>query len=66
VNRARQTLDGVAGKSVNVAKVLRALGGRPCAVGLVGPQRGVLLRQVLEARALTATSFPWRLKRVSV
>ena len=58
VNRARQTLDGVAGKSVNVAKVLRTLGGRPCAVGLVGPQRGVLLRQVLEARGIDCDFVP--------
>jgi hypothetical protein len=28
VNRAAVTLDGAAGKAVNVAKVLRALGGR--------------------------------------
>jgi len=58
VNRARETLDGVAGKSVNVAKVLRALGGRPCAVGLVGPRRGILLQQALEARGIDCDFVP--------
>jgi tagatose 6-phosphate kinase len=58
VNRARETLDGVAGKSVNVAKVLRALGGRPSAVGLVGPPRGILLQQVLEARGIDCDFVP--------
>lgn len=52
VNRARETLDGVAGKSVNVAKVLGALGGRPWVLGLVGPRRGALLRQTLEDRGI--------------
>lgn len=52
VNRARQTVDGVAGKSINVAKVLRALGGRPLATGFVGPVRGRQLRVELESRGI--------------
>jgi len=40
VNRAVTTLDGVAGKSINVAKVLRALGDHPVATGFLGGERG--------------------------
>ena len=36
VNRAAVTCDGVAGKSINVAKVLRALGATPVAAGFLG------------------------------
>src|SRR5881296_574698 len=52
VNRAVTTLDGAAGKSVNVAKVLNALGERPVAVGFLGGDRGESLRSVLEARGI--------------
>jgi tagatose 6-phosphate kinase len=52
VNRAATTLDGVAGKSVNVAKVLKALGATPMAVGFLGGDRGVYLRSLLEARGI--------------
>lgn len=52
VNRAVTTLDGVAGKSVNVAKVLTALGERPLAVGFLGGDRGEQLRAELEARGI--------------
>jgi tagatose 6-phosphate kinase len=52
VNRAVTTLDGVAGKSVNVAKVLKALGERPVAVGFLGGDRGEQLRAELEARGI--------------
>jgi len=52
VNRAVTTLDGVAGKSVNVAKVLKALGERLVAVGFLGGDRGELLRAELEARGI--------------
>ena len=52
VNRAETTLDGVAGKSVNVAKVLKALGERPVAVGFLGGDRGEQLRAELEARGI--------------
>jgi tagatose 6-phosphate kinase len=52
VNRAVKTLDGVAGKSVNVAKVLHALGERPVAVGFLGGDRGEHLRQALLSRGV--------------
>jgi tagatose 6-phosphate kinase len=52
VNRAVTTLDGVAGKSVNVAKVLKALGERPVAVGFLGGDRGEQLRAELKARGI--------------
>ena len=52
VNRAATTLDGAAGKSVNVAKVLRALGEQPVATGFLGGDRGEQLRAVLEARGI--------------
>lgn len=49
VNRATSTLEGVAGKSVNVAKVLHALGERVVALGFVGGERGTFLERCLEA-----------------
>ncbi|PYJ07226.1 MAG: hypothetical protein DME25_04340 [Verrucomicrobia bacterium] len=52
VNRALTTLDGAAGKSVNVAKVLKALGERPVAVGFLGGDRGEQLRVMLEAKGI--------------
>ena len=52
VNRAVTTLDGVAGKSVNVAKVLKALGERPVATGFLGGDRGEEVRSLLEARGI--------------
>lgn len=52
VNRASTTLDGIAGKSVNVAKVLKALGERPIATGFLGGDRGDYLRSVLESRGI--------------
>jgi len=52
VNRAVTTLDGVAGKSVNVAKVLKALGEQPVATGFLGGDRGEELRAQLEARGI--------------
>lgn len=48
VNRAATTVDGAAGKSVNVAKVLKALGEQPLAVGFLGGDRGAEVRRVLE------------------
>jgi tagatose 6-phosphate kinase len=47
VNRAATTLDGAAGKSVNVAKVLRVLGEQPLATGFLGGDRGNFVRAVL-------------------
>ena len=45
VNRAATTLDGVAGKSINVAKILKALGAHPVATGFLGGRtRGFFAR----------------------
>ena len=52
VNRAVTTLDGAAGKSVNVAKVLKALGEHPVATGFLGGARGEQLRRALEAQGI--------------
>lgn len=52
VNRAVATLEGAAGKAVNVAKVLQALGEPPVAIGFLGGDRGEFLRSVLEARGI--------------
>ncbi|MGB7767497.1 MAG: 1-phosphofructokinase family hexose kinase [Verrucomicrobiia bacterium] len=47
VNRAATTLDGAAGKSINVAKVLKVLGELPVATGFLGGDRGEFLRAAL-------------------
>jgi tagatose 6-phosphate kinase len=47
VNRAKTTLDGFAGKSINVAKVLAALGAQPTAAGFAGGDRGRELLKVM-------------------
>jgi tagatose 6-phosphate kinase len=52
VNRAVTTLDGVAGKSVNVAKVLHALGEPVVAMGFLGGPRGAWVRHSLEGRGI--------------
>jgi tagatose 6-phosphate kinase len=52
VNRATQTLVGVAGKSVNVAKVLHALGEKPLAVGVAGGDSGRFILDVLHRRGI--------------
>jgi tagatose 6-phosphate kinase len=52
VNRATLTLEGVAGKSVNVAKVLKAVGEEPMATGFLGGDRGEFLRSVLATRRI--------------
>ncbi len=52
VNRAVTTVDGVAGKSVNVAKVLKALGERPMAAGFLGGDRGERVQGVLAERGI--------------
>jgi tagatose 6-phosphate kinase len=54
VNRAGTTLDGAAGKSVNVAKVLRALGERPLALGFLGGDRGKAVRSTLRTLGIAA------------
>ena len=52
VNRALTTLDGAAGKSVNVAKVLQTLGEQPLATGFLGGDCGEHLRTLLAARGI--------------
>jgi tagatose 6-phosphate kinase len=52
VNRATTTLDGAAGKSVNVAKVLKALGEHPVATGFFGGDRGEFLVSALKERGI--------------
>jgi tagatose 6-phosphate kinase len=52
VNRAVTTLDGAAGKSVNVAKVLKSLGERPVALGFLGGDRGAFVRRVLDEKGV--------------
>ena len=52
VNRAVTTLDGIAGKGVNVAKVLKALGEQPVATGFLGGDRGEEVRAQLEAHGI--------------
>src|SRR5262245_35048449 len=52
VNRASQTVEGIAGKSVNVAKVLSQLGEKVVATGFVGGNRGAQLLQLLQARGI--------------
>jgi tagatose 6-phosphate kinase len=52
VNRATTTLDGIAGKSVNVAKVLKALGENPIATGFLGGERGSLIESALAERGI--------------
>jgi 1-phosphofructokinase family hexose kinase len=47
VNRSATTLEGPAGKSVNVAKVLKALGEHPIATGFLGSRVGEYLRTAM-------------------
>ncbi len=49
VNRAVTALDSAAGKSINVAKVLKVLGEEPLAVGFLGGKRGSAVRAALAA-----------------
>jgi tagatose 6-phosphate kinase len=48
VNRATEVVEGAAGKSINVAKVLTALGGQAIELGFVGGQRGEFLISELD------------------
>jgi tagatose 6-phosphate kinase len=52
VNRAATTLDGAAGKAINVAKVLKVLGETPLATGFLGGDRGEFVRAVLSERGI--------------
>lgn len=52
VNRAVLTLEGAAGKGVNVAKVLKSLGQNPLATGFLGGERGRQLQAILDAKGI--------------
>ncbi len=52
VNRAHTTLDGAAGKSINVAKVLRSLGEKPVALGFAGGPRGEEILRALQSKGI--------------
>ena len=52
VNRAATTLEGAAGKSINVAKVLKVLGEQPVATGFLGGDRGEFLRAALAEKGI--------------
>ncbi len=52
VNRAISTLDGAAGKAVNVGKVLKALGDHPLLTGFCGGVRGAQLKDILSAHGV--------------
>ena len=52
VNRAATTLDGVAGKAINVAKVLKTLGEQPVITGFLGGDRGGFLRAVMAEKKI--------------
>jgi len=52
VNRAATTLDGVAGKAINVAKILKALGAHPVATGFLGGERGDFLRAAMAEKQI--------------
>lgn len=58
VNRAATTLDGAAGKAVNVAKVLYALGEHPLVTGFLGGDRGESLRAALRERGIAQDFVP--------
>lgn len=52
VNRAVTTVDGVAGKALNVAKALKAFGEHPVLTGFVGGDRGEHVRAVMAERQI--------------
>jgi len=52
VNRATSTLDGIAGKSINVAKVLKALGESPIVTGFIGGDRGAGIQSSLAEQGI--------------
>ena len=58
VNRAAICLDGVAGKSINVAKVLHALGEAVVAMGFLGGDRGKEVSEALQARGIQLDFVP--------
>ena len=52
VNRAVATLDGAAGKAVNVAKVLKTFGEEPLAAGFLGGDRGKFVLETIEKQGI--------------
>ena len=52
VNRARKVSTSPAGKAVNVAVVLRALGAQPVLTGFLGGATGATMRDLLAARGI--------------
>ncbi len=58
VNRAAATLDGAAGKAVNVAKVLHTLGARPIVTGFIGGSRGEEVKSVLQGKGIERDFLP--------
>src|SRR5436190_13777008 len=54
VNRATRTAESVAGKSVNVAKVLNSLGEKVVATGFAGGDRGAKLVALLKSKGIDA------------
>jgi 1-phosphofructokinase family hexose kinase len=52
VNRATTVVDGAAGKSVNVAKVLKVFGETPVALGFLGGPWGEHIRTILKTRGV--------------
>ena len=52
VNRAATTLDGAAGKAINVTKVLKALGEHPIATGFLGGDRGAFLHAAMAEKGI--------------
>jgi len=56
VNRAIRTLEGAAGKAVNVAKVLKTLRENPVATGFLGGARGDAIQEILKVKGI-ATEF---------
>jgi tagatose 6-phosphate kinase len=58
VNRAIATFDGAAGKSINVAKVLKVLGAHPVATGFLGGERGECLRTIMAQMKIESDFVP--------
>jgi tagatose 6-phosphate kinase len=58
VNRAVTTLECAAGKSVNVAKVLRVLGEQTVALGFLGGARGEVLQEQLRSKGIELDYVP--------
>jgi 1-phosphofructokinase family hexose kinase len=58
VNRAHRTVDGIAGKSINVAKVLKTLGAPVAATGFLGGDSGREILNQLIARGVVTHFVP--------